>query len=163
MYGQLFGSLNIAVAYRHILENPYRSEFIRVLAETLKILAHLGDPLPNLIATQYPDVARLIEHPSAPVVLELCGITQNRLLRENGASNIEVELMLLDDMQENPGMFVPLSFRIADVTPDDIVAVHDLSAWSIGDDLNAMWSPEASKVAEVRQPPTRWLADAKID
>src|ERR1700731_4251926 len=66
--------------------NPYRSEFIQALAESLKVLNHIGDPLPRTVATQYPKVVRAIEYPSSPVVLELRGISLERGPRQFLAS-----------------------------------------------------------------------------
>src|SRR5205814_1106120 len=79
---------NVANAYRYAM-NPYRSEFLQALAESLKVLSHIGDPLPRTVATRYPELARAIESPASPVVLELRGISRERLFGEKGGRDFD--------------------------------------------------------------------------
>jgi hypothetical protein len=155
-YGHFFATLNIANAYRYAM-SPYRSEFIQVLAESLKVLSHIGDPLPHTVASRYPEVAYAIENPSSPVVLELCGISRDRLLGEKGSSDIDA-VKTFDEMQAYPEISFPSAYRILDVTPADIIAVHDLSDWPSEEDHDSSWRPDPSRVAEMRRSPQEWLA-----
>jgi hypothetical protein len=91
--------------------NPYRSEFILALAESLKVLSHIGDPLPRTVATRYPEVARAIETPSPPVVLELRGISRERLLGEKGNRDIDA-VKSFNQMQAYPEINFPSAYRI---------------------------------------------------
>jgi hypothetical protein len=84
-YGHFFATLNIANAYRYA-RNTYRSEFILAVAESLKLLNHLGHPLPQRLEIDYPRVAEAIHSPSPPVVLELTGIRRERLMTAQGES-----------------------------------------------------------------------------
>jgi hypothetical protein len=159
-YGHFFATLNIANAYRYAM-TPYRSEFIQVLAESLKVLNHIGDPLPETVAARYPEVARAIENPSSPVVLELRGIPQERLLGEKGSRDNDA-VKSFNKMQAYPESNFPLAYRILDVTPADIVAVHDLSDWPNEVDRDSSWRPDPSRVAEARHSVQEWLANEAI-
>jgi hypothetical protein len=109
-------------------------------------------------ATHYPEVARLLENPSPPVVLELRGISRERLLSEKGAHDIAATVESFRMMQKFSGVNVPAAVRIRDVVLDDIVAVHDLSGWPSEEVHDSFWQPDASKVAEARHSVHDWLA-----
>jgi hypothetical protein len=159
-YGHFFVTLNIANAYRYTIGNPYRSEFIQALAESLKVLAQIGDPLPMTVETEHPQVAHLINDPSPPVVLEMTGISRERLLNAKGGEDIEAELQSFIDMQMYPGVNACADFRIQSVTPADIMAVHDLRNWSAEDVGDSSWKPDVSKVAATRYSPQDWVSKA---
>ena len=156
-YGHFFATLNIANAYRYAIGNPYRS-FILAIKQSLKVLDHLGHLLPRSVTTHYPEVARLLENPSPPVVLELRGISRERLLSEKGGHDIEPALESFHRIQKSSGVNVPAAFRIRDIAPDDVVAVHDLADWASEEVHGSFWRPDASKVAEVRRSVHDWLA-----
>lgn len=156
-YGHFCATLNIANAYRYAI-NPYRSEFIQALAEALKVLDHIGGSFSQTLANDYPKIAHAIKNPSPPVVLELGGISRERLLNRRGGSNIQMELELFIDMEMDPGVNAPVDFRIRNVTSDDIVAVHDLCDWSVEEVGNPPWRPDKSKVAAARYLVQDWLA-----
>jgi hypothetical protein len=159
-YGHFFATLNIANAYRYAM-TPFRSEFIQVLAESLKVLNHIGDPLPRTVATRYPEVARAIEYPSSPVVLELRGISRERLLGEKGSRDIDA-VKSFHEMQAYPESNFPSAYRILDVSPADIIAVHDLSDWPNEEERDSSWRPDPSRVAEARHAVQEWLANEAI-
>src|SRR5665213_1584426 len=150
-YGHFFATLNIANAYRYAL-NPYRSEFAQAIAESIKLLRHLRDPLPETVANKYPEIARAIENPSPPVVLELQGISAERLLTAKGAPDIQSELDIWDEMQRYPGVNAPVDFMIRDVVSGDVVAIHDLSNWTQDDIGDASWRPDKAQIEAARQP-----------
>ena len=156
-YGHFFATLNIANAYRYS-RNPYRSEFILALAESLKFLDHLGHSLPQSVATRFPEVARLIDFPSSPVVLELSGICSERLSSERGGDEIEATLEEFQLMQQFQGVNAPASLRIRAVSSADVVAVHDLSGWNLEEIHDGLWRPDPSRVSEVRHSVRDWLA-----
>jgi hypothetical protein len=68
-YGHFFVTLNIGNAYRYAIGNPYRSEFIRVLAESLKVLNNVGHELPRTVAT-------LSCRPNEPAAVPICQRTR---------------------------------------------------------------------------------------
>lgn len=144
--------------YRYAIGNPYRSEFILAIKQSLKVLDHLGHLLPRSVTTHYPEVARLLENPSPPVVLELRGISRERLLSEKGGHDIEPALESFHRIQKSSGVNVPAAFRIRDIAPDDVVAVHDLADWASEEVHDSFWRPDAAKVAEVRRSVHDWLA-----
>ena len=148
-YGHFYATLNVGNAYRYAIGNPYRSEFLLAIAESLKVLEHEGHPLPHEIAARYPAIHDAITTPSPPVVIEVCGISRNRLLTENGDTDIDADLSLTDDLGM-PGVNIPLAFRIMGVRAMEIVAIHDLSDWPIEEVDDSMWQPNAEKVAAVR-------------
>ena len=149
-YGHFFATLNIANAYRYVIRNPYGSEFIQALAESLNVLRAKGDALPLKVPKEYPEVARLIENPSPPVVIELKGVSRDRLMTAKGSPNIEYELESFREMQKYEGVNAPADFRIKDVTLADIVAIHDLRGWPAGELDDELWRPDERKVAAVR-------------
>jgi hypothetical protein len=157
-YGSFFATLNISVAYRYVIRNPYRSEFVQVLAETLDILRRSGSSLPNAVERRFPEVDRLIRSPSPPVVLELRGVSPERLRTERGNSDIEGELQSYEDMLEFEGLSAPAAFRIQGVRPADVAAVHDLSDWSAQEIGDSMWMPDQERVSASRTSVPDWLA-----
>jgi hypothetical protein len=141
--------------------NPYRSEFILALAESLKVLSHIGDPLPRTVATRYPEVARAIETPSPPVVLELRGISRERLLGEKGNRDIDA-VKSFNQMQAYPEINFPSAYRILDVTRADIIAIHDLYDWPNEEDRDDSWRPDPSRVAKARHSVQEWFANEAL-
>jgi hypothetical protein len=116
-----------------------------------------GTRLPRSVATSYPEVARLLENPSPPVVLELRGIGRQRLSNERGSPDIDFEIEEFRVMQEHRGVNSPTAFRIRDVTAADVVAIHDLSEWPSEEIHDSFWRPEPAKVNEVRRSVNEWL------
>jgi hypothetical protein len=156
-YGHFFVTLNIANAYRYAIANPYRSEFMFALAESLNVLKAKGDSLVSKVPVEFPEVARAIENPPPPVVLELKGIARGRLTTAKGDKDIEPEIETFKTMQCFDGVNVPADFRIRTVTSSDIVAIHDLRDWPAEEPNNTFWRPDSSKVAAVRFGVRDWL------
>ncbi len=151
-YGHFFATLNLTNAYRYAIANPYRSEFLQAIAESLRLLEHLGGhPLPNSVADRFPHVSRAIAIRSSPVVLELTGIARERLLTEKGSEDLEDEFESFREMQEFSGVNAPAAFRIRDVTAKDIVAIHDLDGWSSDEVHDPAWHPDSEAVAAARR------------
>jgi hypothetical protein len=140
------------------LANPYRSEFIFALAESLKVLHNVGHELPRTVATRFPEIDRMIRHPSSPVVLELRGISRNRLLTERGGTDVDGHLRLFFDSLAFSGVNVPAAFRVRDVTAADVVAVHKLCDWPSEEVHDPFWQPEPLRVGRARQSVRDWLA-----
>ncbi len=51
-------------------------------------------------------------------------------------------------MQAYPESNFPSAYRILDVTPADIIAVHDLHDWPNEEDRDSSWRPDPSRVAK---------------
>ena len=153
-YGHFFVTLNIGNAYSYAIGNPYRSEFILVLAESLKVLANVHHELPRTVASRFPEIDRMIKDPSSPVVLELRGISRNRLLTERGDDDVDIDLQLLD----SSGVNISAAFRVRDVAVADVVAVHELCDWPSQEVHDPLWQPDPSKVCRVRKSVGDWLA-----
>jgi len=157
-YGHFFATLNITIAFRYS-RNPFGSEFIQAIHESLRLLDHFGDPLPQQVPIDYPNLARRLETPSSPVVLELTGIGRERLLTAKGSSDIAFALEIYRDMEQEPGINAPVDFRISGVTPADVAAVYDLRKWPLDElDSLAPLRSETPSVAAVRCSVQEWLA-----
>lgn len=94
-----------------------------------EVLENVGDELPRTVATRFPEIDRMIKDPSSPVVLELRGISRNRLLTERGGDDVDTHLQLFFEMMAFSGVNDPAAFRVQDVTAADVVAVHELCDW----------------------------------
>ena len=159
-YGHFYVTLNIGNAYRYAIGNPYRSEFLLAIAMSLKVLEHEGHPLPHEIETRYPEVHKAITIASPPAVLEVRGISRDRLLTENGDTNIDAHLRLyhMDGLTSRVNM--PLAFRVLSVSAAEIIAIHDLSDWPKEELQDSMWQPKPERVAEVRLSVREWRRHA---
>jgi hypothetical protein len=155
-YGHFFVTLNIGNAYNYAIGNPYRSEFILALAESLKVLENVGHELPRTVATRFPEIDRMIKDPSSPVVLELRGISRNRLLTERGDDDVDSDLQLFT--LDFPSVNSPAAFRVRDVTAADVVAVHELCDWPSEEVSDPLWQPDPSRVCRARHSVRDWLA-----
>jgi hypothetical protein len=106
---------------------------------------------------RYPDILNLINNPMPPVVLELSGIEETRLSNEDGSKpvkeRIEQYRAAASNLRRMP------SFRIDNVTPADVIAVHDLRDWSLEDISPPPWTPDQDRVAAARRTPRDWLRD----
>lgn len=156
-YGHFAVTLNPAIAYRYTIRNPYRSEFVRALAGGLKILTRVGHPFSAQVPNLFPDAYRAIAFPSPPVVLELHRITRDRLLKEDGSPDIDPHLKLFLSRRQD----VTANFRIRDVAPADIAAVHDLHSWRPEELEDPSWRPDPSRVDSGRLAAADWLAQQR--
>jgi hypothetical protein len=86
-YGDFSITLNLGNAYRYALNNPFRSEFLRALHGGLSLLRRLNDPLTVEAPMFFPAVHQLLQARHLPVVLELSGIDETRLRREDGGED----------------------------------------------------------------------------
>jgi hypothetical protein len=71
----------------------------------------------------------LINKPPPPVVLELAGIDEARLSTETGKRPVNREIEQFLALAHVSGVDAVASFRVDEVTPSDVIAVHDLSDW----------------------------------
>lgn len=162
VYGQFFGTLNLGHAYRYAVRNPFRSEFLHSISVGLTLLERCGAaPQANEIGRRHALVSELINKPSPPVVLELAGIAESRLSNENGSKPVAPQIELYLSLADQPGVDAPASFRVSDVTPSDVAAVHDLRGWSPDDIESPPWQPDRDRVAAARKNPKRWLAERR--
>lgn len=157
-YGHVFVTLNISNAYRYALGNPYRLEFIRAIAESLKVLQHIDELLAYHISRDFPEVIRLIEKADQAVVLEIKGISRCRLQSETGSDYIDGAIADYELMKTHPGFRAPCAFRVKNLSALDIVAIHDLSAWPSEEVHDSDFQPDPLRVCKVRRDPADWLA-----
>ena len=137
-YGDFYVTLDLGRAYGYAGRNPIRSESLLALSHGLKFLEYEGaTSTVSKLRDLYPGVMELIDKPTPPVVLELTGIVQSRLSNEDGTKDVDAKIEAFFDLPDTPA-----SFRISNVVPADIVAVHDLRDWSPEDILPPPWKPE---------------------
>jgi hypothetical protein len=131
-YGDCYASPNPAEAYEYTVGNPLRSERLMMISDALDALRSISPDHAERIASNYPSVVqRINEQPRDPVVIELYGIESYRLRTQKGSLEIEDEMDWFSDHDyERPYRG---GFRIMNVSPRDIVAVHDLSGWTEDD------------------------------
>jgi hypothetical protein len=158
-YGGLFATTRMSIAYSYTIGNPYRSEFIQGLAEALKLLEYIGEPIAKTISGRYPEIDLAIKRRSPPVVLELSGLSRQRLLNDkdvHDSKSVDRKLELYRTFGDEPGD-VPLEFKIRDVTSNDIKAVHVLDDWT-EEEVEAWDQLDKSKVEASRCSVDDWLA-----
>jgi hypothetical protein len=131
-YGPFYASLHFRHACHYALINrPTGSELLGIISEGFKVLDHLRDPLSEQIREEYPQLTEILRSSSHPVVIELKGIEQNRLSREDGRPDCSINIdLFLERRFASPEFQSPASFRIASVRADEIVAIYDLENWS---------------------------------
>jgi hypothetical protein len=95
------------------------------------------------------------------VVLELRGISRERLLGEKGSRDVDA-VRTFNKMQTYPEINYPSAYQIQDVTPADIIAVHDLHDWPEEEDRDGSWRPDPSKVSKARHSVQNWLANEDL-
>jgi hypothetical protein len=157
IYGPFYATLNIGWAYRYAVRNPFRSELLHAIADGLRFLERSGATgQKQELERRYSTISELVNRPSPPVVLELGGIQESRLSNQNGSAQVapRIEQYLkhvearLDD---------PASFRIDEVVPGDVIAVHDLRDWSPNEILDPPWQPDPGRVEAARKNVQEWL------
>jgi len=107
---------------------------------------------------RYPAILELISSPSPPVVLELGGIQESRLLNQDGGTQVAQRVELYLSVADKPGVNDPGSFRIREISPGDTIAVHDLREWSAAEVPDPPWQPDRDRVAAARMDAKQWLS-----
>jgi hypothetical protein len=130
-YGAFYVSSAIATASRYALRNRVGSELLQFIEDGLDVVRMLKHPLSQSWETKYPDLAATLRQPKHPMVIALGGITAERVLDENGGPCSQSYFDLLTE----PGLIFEPSFRVVDVTPEDVVALYDLKHLRNGDAL----------------------------
>jgi hypothetical protein len=156
-YGSFFVTLNLANAYRYAVNNPYRSEFLQVLAESLRFLKYHDHSLSREWMSRFPEVAERLRTSGDPVVLEIRNITKSQLLGEDGREDIDGLVSLHLKMQSIEGVNCPSAFHLNGLTPNEIAAVHDLRNWELGSVPPPIWQPTDEQVRAARISTSRWL------
>jgi hypothetical protein len=156
-YGCFFVTLNLANAYRYAVNNPYRSEFLQVLAESLRFLKYHNHWLSREWMSRFPEVAKRLKSCGDPVVLEIRNITKNQLLGEDGHQDVDSLVSLHLEMQAFEGVNCPSAFRLSGLTPNQIAAVHDLRDWEVGSVPPPIWQPTDEQVRAASITKSRWL------
>jgi hypothetical protein len=75
-------------------------------------------------------------------VLELGGIEESRLSNQNGSAPVAPQLEQYLMHADRPGLGDAESFRIDQVAPGDVIAVHDLRDWSPNEIMVPPWQPD---------------------
>ena len=130
-----------------------------MISTGLKLLARIGNAsTANELESRYPAVLQLIKNSPPPVVIELTGIDERRLANETGGREVMRQIEDYLDLADDPSVNTPAAFRIHEVKPSDVVAVHDLSGWSPEDLSDSLWRLNPDRVAASRKNPDQWLA-----
>ena len=149
--GPFFATLNIGCAYRYAVRNPFRSELLHAIAHGLQFLERCGAIAQKLeLERRYPTILELINRPPP-----LSGIREPRLSNQDGSAQVgpRIDLFLgYTDRADDPA-----SFRIHEVTPGDVIAVHDLRDWSPNEILEPPWQPDHGRVEAARKDAREWL------
>jgi hypothetical protein len=156
-YGSFFVTLNLGNAYRYAVNNPYRSEFLQVLAESLGFLKYHNHPISQEWMSRFPEIAQHLECCGDPVVLEIRNITKSQLLGDDGREDVDELISLYLEMQSYEGVNCPSAFRLSEVTPNEIAAVHDLRNWEVGLVPMPPCQPTDEQVGAARITTSRWL------
>jgi hypothetical protein len=83
-YGDFYVTMNFRIACNYALFHPTGLELLTMLSDGLRVLRHIGDDLEHKIMVKYPDAARVLNERSYPVVLELNGVEEACIAREDG-------------------------------------------------------------------------------
>jgi hypothetical protein len=152
IYGPFYATLNIGCAYRYAVRNPYRSELLHAIADGLQFLERCGATVQKQeLERRYPRILELVKRPSPPVVLELGGIKESRLSNQNGSAPVAPQLEQYLMHADRAGLGDAGSFRIDQVAPGDVIAVHDLRDWSPNEIMVPPWQPDPSRVKFARR------------
>jgi hypothetical protein len=79
-------------------------------------------------SSECADIIELINEPPPPVVIELTNIDERRLTNENGSMIFGEQFDNYLDLANEPSVSLAASFRIQNVMPGDVVAVHGTGA-----------------------------------
>ena len=90
-------------------------------------------------------------------MLELVGTQESRLLNQDGGTQVAQRVELYLSAADKPGVDDPASFRIREISPGDIIAVHDLREWSAAEVPDPPWQPNRDQVAAARMDAKEWL------
>ena len=160
-YGEFFVTLNFAVACRYALRTK-RSEFLSSLAVGLEILSKHGSDLPARIRSGFPEVDRLLAEPSSPVVIEITGLSIDRLRPESGPRSVS-EIVERHFSMLCSGATVNTSFGVRDMCGADVVAVYEMAEWMANGARSRSWRPDPVRLASARVPIEDWLAGIAFD
>jgi len=156
-YGSFYVTLNFRNACDYALRSQTGSELVLMLSEGFRVLEHLGDPVAGQIREEYPQVSEVMRLPGHPVVMELKGIEESRITREDGNPESWPHIELFCKLADRPGVVIPGAFRIAGVNPGDITAIYDLKDWVASDFSDIFYRPDAAAIERAKHSPSDWL------
>jgi hypothetical protein len=140
LYGAFYVSMNFRTACDYALRSSTGSECLTMIFEGMKLLDHLNSPAKDCIRRNYPEAMKAMTTQSHPVVIELIGIDETRIAREDGNPDCWPKI-LLAQRPAREGVYFPAPFRIGNVRSSDIVWVHDLRNWPLANFSDRSWRP----------------------
>jgi hypothetical protein len=156
-YGSFYVTLNFVNACGYALRSQTGSELLLMLSEGFRVLEHLGDPVAGQIREEYPHVSEVMRLPGHPVVIELKGIEESRIAREDGNPDCWPHIELFCKLADRPDMVIPGAFRLAGVNPGDITSIYDLKDWLAFDFSDIFYQPDAAAIERAKHSPSDWL------
>jgi hypothetical protein len=124
-YGNFCVTLGLKKACRYTLRSRTGSERLLFIEEGLKVLRMIDSGFADDLCGSYPELMAQYGHPQHPVVLALMGLEMHRLADENGGS-LNPSLIATHIEWVKKGNALDPSFRVENVTKDDIAFVYDL-------------------------------------
>ena len=151
-YGQFYVTTSRDKAARYARRNRTGSEILSVIEDGLQVIDQFDRVLGDELRASYPELTKFLSMPAHAIVLELRGICADRLTNDRGKT--------IDDLEEfefvaSAECTSEPAFRIAGVTPADVVAVYDLAkAQAAADEPISLECWE-----RIQSSPTRWLPE----
>src|ERR1700722_10922482 len=140
-HGPFYSTLNFSNACAYASRSNSGSELLLMISEGLKVLDHLGDAAAGIVRSQHPSLIEMLSQEKQPVVVEIGGISEERILREDGNPEIWSQIQFYREFSTDPSMNIPAAFRILSVVPDDVVAIYDVH-WNASDIGSPLWRPD---------------------
>jgi hypothetical protein len=128
-----------------------------MVSEGIRVLTHVEDELIDLLPEKYPELMRALNLKGRPVVLEIKGISEDRIFNENGAGDVARQISLFHELKGTSGVKYPAAFRIEGLCSADIFAIHDIENLTGADWENSWWQPSEEIINANRASTTDWL------
>jgi hypothetical protein len=158
-YGDFYVSMPFRVACNFAVLRP-RGEIFSLIEIGMRVLEHIQSSAQNDIIKRFPEATLASTAQSHPVVLEISGVDEAQIAREDGRSDCWtlIELALkYDNMSANNDM--PFNFRLTGVTRAQTVFVYDLRRWSERMIAEGNWLPSRVDIDSAKLSSESWLAE----
>jgi hypothetical protein len=116
-YGSLFATLSFEVAREYA---AHGSEYLRAIRVGLRLLGHFGT---ELLEGTNSTLKELLLSPHDPAVVEIKGISLNRLHPTKESPSVEDTLRSYERFRDDSGVRMPLAVRIDRVDPAEAASV----------------------------------------
>jgi hypothetical protein len=153
-YGAFYVSMRFLTACDYARRSPAGSECMAVISEGLKVLAYLNSASKDGIANNFPEALKALSARSYPVVVELNGINEARIMREDGNPDCWPHIELGQRRELDGSFHAP--FRIQDVKSADIIWVYDLRMWPSANFADPSWWPTLAEMERLRVSAKTW-------